>query len=143
MKLSITELFLGFLVLIAYSGLALALFVTVISPWLIALFFGNSYEQSIDILRVHMWGMFFSFVGTACTQWLVIEGLTRYRLYRTVLGVVTNIVLNLVLIPKYGVIGAAYATLVSQIVASYLGNLFSRKTVPVFVLQTRSFILRG
>lgn len=53
----------------------------------------------------------------------------------------TNMILNLVLIPKYGIQGAAVATLLSQIIAAYISDLFSYKTKQMFYLKTKSFLL--
>ena len=130
-----------FFSLIVYSGMILSLIVVALSPLFINVFFGSEYSESVSVLRVHMWSMVFSFLGSACTQWLVVEGLTKYRLVRVLIGVFVNISLNIVLIPSYGVLGAAYATLISQMFASYFGNLFSKKTWPVFKLQTKSMLL--
>lgn len=131
-----------FFSLIIYSGLILAVIVSLCSSWFVPLFFGSEYNESSQVLTIHMWGMFFSFLGAACTQWLVLESLTQYRIYRTLAGVLINIILNFLLIPDYGVIGAAYATLISQIVASYAGNLLSSKTRPVFLMLNKSLFLR-
>jgi len=62
-------------------------------------------------------------------------------LISTTLGAVINVVLNLFLIPRYGGLGAAYATLGSLMVGSYLVNVLSTKTIHVFVMQTRSITL--
>ena len=37
-----------------------------------------------------------------------------YKLYSSIVGLIANVLLNLLLIPKYGVIGAAIATLLSE-----------------------------
>lgn len=54
---------------------------------------------------------------------------------------VINVVLNFVLIPKYGVQGAAVATLISQVIAAYASDLFSNKTKKMFYMKTNSFLM--
>ena len=105
----------------------LSLIVVALSPLFINVFFGSEYSESVSVLRVHMWSMVFSFLGSACTQWLVVEGLTKYRLVRVLIGVFVNISLNIVLIPSYGVLGAAYATLISQMLHHILGIFLVKK----------------
>ena len=51
-----------------------------------------------------------------------------------------NVVLNLILIPKHGITGAAYATLISQFTATYFFNLFTKKTLIIFKMQSFSII---
>jgi Na+-driven multidrug efflux pump len=55
------------------------------------------------------------------------------------LGAVINIGLNFVLIPKFGVVGAAYATVFSQAYVCLLFDLFQKETRPMFVMKLRSF----
>jgi len=61
-------------------------------------------------------------------------------LVRTVIGAVSNILLNLLLIPRYGPIGAAIATAVSYALAAVVLNAFSRRTRELFTMQVRSMI---
>jgi PST family polysaccharide transporter len=51
---------------------------------------------------------------------------------------VINVLLNLLLIPRYGGLGAAIATLAAQIVAVWLATLLYRPTRPVFHMQLRA-----
>src|SRR3546814_15586300 len=48
-------------------------------------------------------------------RWLLAEGLQKYGLYYTLAGAATNISLNFLFIPRYGAVGAAWATLATQI----------------------------
>ena len=112
-----------------------------ISDGLITLLFGIEFLAAATVLNIHVWGILFAGLGVACTRWLILEGLQRYRLYRTIMGVIMNVVLNYYLIPDYGIEGAAVATLISQISASYIGNLLSKKTRYIFKLQTKAMFL--
>lgn len=48
-------------------------------------------------------------------RWVLAEGLRKKAFYFQFAGRLTNVILNIILIPKSGVIGAAWATLISQI----------------------------
>jgi polysaccharide transporter, PST family len=61
-------------------------------------------------------------------------------LYRTVVGAIINVGLNLYLIPRYSAMGAAIATVVSYAVSGVFANAFSAKTRPIFFMQMRSFL---
>jgi O-antigen/teichoic acid export membrane protein len=113
---------------------------TVAAPTLVPMVFGDDYSQSASILRVHFWSAVFVFIGVASGHWLVAEGLQIHALYRTVLGALMNIAGNFVLIPPYGALGAAWATLLSQIVAAYLMDAVSVSTRPMFIMKTRALM---
>jgi O-antigen/teichoic acid export membrane protein len=49
--------------------------------------------------------------------------------------------LNFYLIPRYGVKGAAFATLISQSVASYLSYVTNKKTLKLFGMMSKSLFL--
>jgi len=58
---------------------------------------------------------------------------------RVLIGVVINIVLNYLLIPQYGAIGAAYATIVSQFFTSVMLLLLFKSSRKYFFWQIQSF----
>lgn len=124
-------------------ALAVAIPMTFLSDWVVTLLFGTTYHQAGSVLAVHIWAGIFVFLGVASANWFLIEGLQRYSFYRTLSGAVVNVGLNLILIPKFGVIGAAWATVVSQACASIFFNLFNSKTRPVFFMQCKSFCIIG
>ena len=129
-----------FLFLIYVVCFLMALFVTLFSESIIDTLYGADYLSASYSLSILCWSTLFQVFGSYTTNWLVNEGLQRYRLYRTVLGLVVNIFLNLILIPKYGISGAAIATLLSQVFASYIGNVISRNTILMFKIQSRVII---
>tara|TARA_R110001583_G_scaffold131478_1_gene283241 strand:- start:12945 stop:14201 length:1257 start_codon:yes stop_codon:yes gene_type:complete len=106
----------------------------------ISFIFGSEYKDSASILLLLVMSSVFAMSGIVSSRWFVIKNLQKFTLSRTFLGLIVNVVLNFILIPKYGAIGAAFATLISQFVASYLVNFFSRQCRPLFYLQTKSFL---
>jgi PST family polysaccharide transporter len=122
------------------SGMSLTLAVPIafLSVPLIRLVYGAKYLDAGPVLAVHIWASLFVFLGSAQEAWNVAEGLLRLSLYRTLCGAVINVGLNLVLIPRYGSLGAAWATVVSYAFAAVFGNLLDRRTRPIFVLQMKS-----
>ena len=129
-------------------ALAVAIPMTFLSDWVVILLFGNAYQASGSVLAIHIWAGPFVFLGLVSGKWFLIEGLQRYNFYRTLLGAFVNVGLNLILIPKFGVIGAAWATVVSQACANVFFNIFNNKTRLVFFMQCTSVlaikkVLRG
>ena len=108
---------------------------------IIVLLYGSAYADAGTVLAVYVLSGIFVMIGHAREYWITVENITRFSLYSTMLGAVVNIALNFLLIPRYGGVGAAYATLVALAVGSYGVNALSRKTLPVFRMQTKSILL--
>ncbi|MBS9903564.1 flippase [Vibrio alginolyticus] len=127
--------------LMAWMAIAIAIPMTFLSSWLINMLYGEQFSESGGVLMIHIWSAVFVFLGVASSKWFIAEGLQRYSFYRTLLGAVLNIGMNLILIPLHGIYGAAIATLVSQIVASYLFNLINKKSRITFILHSNALLL--
>ena len=130
---------------ILYTALAwLAIFVSIIifvsSDFLINFLFGDKYAQSADVLKIHALSMAFVFIGVAFEKYLINENLTMISLKRTLTGAISNIILNIFLIPKMGVNGAALATLISQFVANFMYDLFDRRLHMQLKLKAKAFL---
>jgi PST family polysaccharide transporter len=126
------------LVRIAYL---VAIPMTVLSSPLIHFFYGESYGPTGLILAVHIWTAVFVFLGVASGPWIVNEGLTKLSLYQTILGATSNIALNLYLIPLYGAVGAAFATVISQGLSAWLSNFFLARGRQLFWLQSNAIAM--
>lgn len=122
-------------------GLVGALVFFFFGPEIIGLLYTEEFEPSGQVLRILCWSAIFQFFGSFSTLWLINEGLQRYRLYRVTSAMALNVVLNILWIPKFGIQGAAYATLISYFLASILGNAMTANTRPIFWLQLKTIIL--
>lgn len=122
-------------------ALVLAIPITFCSDWVVTLLYGKAYGGAGVVLSLHIWSALFVFIGVASHQWFVAENLQRFVLLRTICGAVANIVLNFMLIPHYGPIGAACASLVSHGLVNVLLNVCSAETRPVFWIQLKSLLL--
>jgi len=107
---------------------------------LIGTLYGSSYIAAAFALKISIWTSIFVFWGVGSANMLLIENLNKHNLYKSIQGLILNVILNLLLIPKMGINGAAIATLISQFYASYLYFLFARETRHIFVLQSKSIL---
>ncbi len=126
------------LVRIAY---VIALPMTFASSLIITCLYGQTYAGAGIVLSIHIWAAIFVFLGGAMSIWFVNEGILKYTLIQTILGAVLNVIINIVLIPQYGGVGAAIATVISYGFAAYLCNALSKKTMIVFKMQTKALLL--
>jgi PST family polysaccharide transporter len=122
-------------------SVGIALPMTFLSNWIIVTFFGTAFKDAGPVLSIHIWASVFVFLGVASSKWFIIENLQKLTLTRTIWGAVANVAMNLVLIPKYGALGAAWATLISQAVASVFFNAFNKETRQLFRKQVKSFLM--
>jgi len=90
-------------------------------------------------LMIHIWAGVFVSLGVASSRWFITENLQSLSFWRTFYGMVINLILNFILIPKFGVQGAAVATLISQVIAAYIFDFFNYKTRVMFFMKTKSF----
>jgi len=125
------------LVKIAY---VIALPMTFFSSLLVTSLFGLDYAKSGIILAIHIWSAVFVFLGVGMSPWILNEGFMKYSLFQTFFGLVINIGINLLLIPIYGGIGAAIATLISQMIASFISNAFFPDLRILFKMQAKALV---
>jgi len=123
-----------------FVGISVALIVTLLSGEMVLLF-GEAYLASVSVLVVHIWGGLFVFMRALLSKWLIAENLLKLSMFSQILGALINIVLNITLIPDYGPVGAAYATVISHIVAGYLVLFCHRKLWPMAMVVTKSILL--
>jgi len=110
----------------------------IFSDFIIEILFGKLFSGSKITLSILSIGGIFVGMGYVNGKWMVIENFTKLSLIRNLLGLFINIFLNLYLIPKYGIIGAAISTVLSLAFASYFFFLIIKKTRKIFYLQTKS-----
>lgn len=100
--------------IIIYSCLLESVVLALLSRPAILFLYGEGYLAAVPILRVAVWYITFSFLGVVRNIWLLAVGKQRYQWFINLCGALANILLNFVLIPILGGIGAAIASLVTQ-----------------------------
>ncbi len=118
--------------------IAIALIVTFSSSFIIHILYGNDYLASAKVLSIHFWIVVFSSLAIVSGRYLVNEGLQKLTMFRHLLGVMFNIPLNYIFIPKYGIEGAAMASLIALVIANYVFDLFDIRTRTVFINKTKA-----
>ncbi len=106
--------------MMAWTAFIIALPITFFSHRIIATLYGVEYTQAADVLVIYIWAGVFVFLGSARTKWMIAENLQKHIFYFAGISGIVNIVLNIFFIQSYGINGAAYATLISYIIAVIL-----------------------
>lgn len=112
--------------LMLFLSVSIAIVISISSTWLIEKLFGQSYSDSAYVLQIYVWAGVAVFMGVAVGYYLLAKNLSKISFYSTLFGMVSNVILNLILIPRLGISGAAIATLISYSVST-LGVLLFRE----------------
>jgi polysaccharide transporter, PST family len=123
------------------TGLVFSLTLTFSARIFVNASFGANYLSAANVLVVHGWTIVFVFLGIVQSGYEITEGLTWLGTSKTFAGALLNISLNLLLIPRYGAIGSAIATLGAQICSSVLLNALHPRTRPILVMQMNALLL--
>ena len=94
-------------------AIGVAIFMTAFSGLIIKILLGNDYIGSGKILGVYIWSNVGMFCMYVLNYQLIAEHKSKLLFLINLIAAVLNVLLNLWLIPALGVIGAAYATLIS------------------------------
>lgn len=119
------------------------LVVTVISIFVVKLLFGYVYAQeytpAIGVYSILAVSIFIKANGSLQTGHMTLKNITKKSFYKTLVSLVINIVLNAILIPRYGIDGAAIATLITQFTALFLIDFFIEEYREQAWIQLKSF----
>ena len=126
--------------LMTWLAIGIAVPMTFLANDIIRILFGIQYQSAAGVLQIYVWAGVFVFLGVASSQYLLAENYTKISFLRTFIGAVVNVILNIILISKYGINGAAMATVISYFVATFF-ILFIPKTSNQVVLMLKSINL--
>lgn len=116
-----------------YRLMFLAFLVTAIPIYffaedLITLLYGLQYQSAGYLLSLFALRLFFSNMGVGKSVFIVNESLFKYSLVTVIIGAITNITLNYLLIPRYAAVGSVLASMISFTVSIFIVDLFFQKT---------------
>lgn len=114
-------------------GVLAGIFINLTSEHIILILFGQEFFNAVMPLNILAWVGFFATIGTLRSIFFVSTGSAKINLLFTFLVVITNIILNLIFIPKFDSVGAALASLLSQ--------FLSLIVFPLILKKSRDFLL--
>lgn len=97
---------------------------------LILLLSGPDFLPAVTASQLLAINLFFAIInGIVCFQILLPFGEEKYAAFSTAMGAVSNLILNFLLIPNYGINGAAFATVLSEGVVFIIMLLRAREYI--------------
>jgi O-antigen/teichoic acid export membrane protein len=118
--------------LMFFLASALAFPISILAKPIVALLFGQRYLPAAGALQIHIWAGLGVFWGVALGQYLISENRTLINLVLTVSSAILNIILNLFFIRRWGINGAAMATLISYLFVPVSFFTFNTITIKLF-----------
>ncbi|MEE0874913.1 MAG: flippase [Ruminococcus sp.] len=99
---------------ITYASLIQSVFMVLLARPIVLILYGEQYLPSVTSLRVAVWYVTFSNYGSVRNIWMLAENKQKYLWIINLSGALANVALNAALIPLFGAVGAAAASLVTQ-----------------------------
>lgn len=90
----------------------------IIGSWLLPMLVGDSYRASVPVFQLLCLMGLFSGITMVSSYWLMVKHLQKYSMGRNIFGMIINVILNCILIPRYGIIGAAVASIMARLAAT-------------------------
>lgn len=133
--------------LMVWMSIMVGIIFTFFGEYIIILMFGESYKDAYIPLSLSIWAGIFVSVGLSSSLWVISENLQIYRLIGTMISVGLNVLGNYILIPIYGISGAAIATLITQGIGLWVIPLFFKPMRQFTIMSITSilpiYLLKG
>ena len=127
--------------IVAVVGIFFGISIMLFGGIAVNILYGSEYAGATNVLRISVWAGLFATLGSARSIWLINENLQRYTIVYTITGAIVNIVLNYIMIPSFGAVGAAITTLISQFAANILALFFFKDTKKSSIMLLKSIFL--
>lgn len=124
-----------------WLAIGIAFLMTFLSDRVVVFLYGEFFQEAAGVLMIHIWAGVFVSLGVVSGKWFLSENLQKISTINTVTGALANVLLNLILIPKYGISGAAISTLLSYSIAACFMNLAFKKSRDNFFRMLKSIII--
>ena len=128
-----------------YMLVFMAVTVNIIASNVVEILYGAEYMDSYPVLNILIWTIAWTYLGVISNQLILKENNQKIILIKQVSLTLINVVLNIMLIPLYGIVGAALATLIVDALINLLFDVCFKKTRWLFYLKLEAlfFIKRS
>ena len=129
--------------IVFYISVFVSLCFTVFAELAVFLLYGKVYLPAAMPLRIITWYTAFSYLGVARNAWIICKEKQKYLLPVYIAAACSNVLLNLILIPLWGVSGAALASLMAQIITIMAVPFFIKGLRENSKMMIEAILLRG
>ena len=102
---------------------------TIGGDFIINTFYSSRFKDSVSILKIFAIGLPFLFLSNLTGTLLNSTRNERYTALSTLLGLIVNIITNIIFIPKFGIIGAVSSNIITEAFVLLFEFLFIKKLI--------------
>ena len=115
-------------------------FIIILSKYITSILFGEIYIESVLTTILLSLSLIFVFIGVVNEHWYISKNLQKHYALNVFIAAIINIILNYFLIPSFGIIGAAYSTILTYLFIIFLFDIFNKKTRVLLKMKYKSII---
>lgn len=127
--------------IVFYVSVFVSIIFVFLGEFVIKILYGSAYIPAAAPLKIITWYTAFSYLGVARNTWIVCEEKQKYLKHLYIFAAIINVLLNLLLIPFWGAVGAALTSLISQILIIFI-PLLIKPLRPNAILILEAITLR-
>lgn len=124
--------------IITYLAIAQSVVISLLARPVVPFLYGEAFMPTILPLQIIIWYSTFSYLGAVRNVWILAEGKQKYLWKINMCGAIVNVSLNLLLIPLFGIIGAAITALITQIFTNVVMSAFIKP-----IRESNRFLVKG
>lgn len=106
--------------IIIYLSLAQSVGMSLLAKPIITILYGKAYIFAIPTLQILVWNSIFSYIGAVRNIWILAEQKQKYLWIINLMGALANVILNYIMIPIWGINGAAFASVLTQLITNII-----------------------
>ena len=129
-----------FINIVVWISIIISLIVSFSAYWLIKYTFGEGYLLAVPVLQI----LAFKTIGQALSssggQLIIIEHIQKWAVVKNVSGCLLCILLNYLIIPKYGIVGAAYVAVITLFFSGCFANILIPSYNKFFKIELKSLL---
>jgi len=127
-----------FIILMTFMFLSIMLYMDIVKYFL-----GKEYYSGLKIVPILLYSHIFLGIFYNLSIWYKLSGQTRFGAYISILGTIISITLNIILIPRIGYVGSAWANFVCYAVMMVVSYFLGQKYYHVQYDMLKIFIYMG
>ena len=139
-QLEFSKMVSGLVTIFFIVAFPVALITSIWAEQIVLLLYGDQFAESAAALRVLAWVWLFVIPASLYSRLLIMRGQVKYELIKSIVVAVISVSLNFALIPKYGIVAAAVASVISYAVADFFIYAVFKSTRDVFFIASKSLL---
>lgn len=114
-----------------YSAFAIAIACIPFSREIIIFFSNSEFLAGAPVLIILSFAIIFIYVNILFGEIMIARDMRKYLIWVSIIVLLFNLITNIIFIPKYSYIAAAYTTLISEMLLLVFGYIAAKKTIPL------------